>query len=905
LKLRRLHVRRMPGIHEGFEVDRLHDGLTIVVGANGAGKSTLCRALAALLWPGLDRDDAISVDATFEDGPRAWHARREGTRTGWQCDGREHAAPSYPGEPASRCFLLRFGDLLLPGGATDEAVAREVRRQLAGGFDLHQVSRSEFELAARHGRVEESRLRERTREAQRIRTFQEELGRREDEQRSLERRLAEAQAAAEQLPELREAAALARARARLCAVQAELRGFPPGLDRLHGDERERFRELELERERLSSEIAACRAEIEATSTRIEGLQLAAEERERDARARREIEAFVARQRALFRGVALALLAAAPVVAWLGRSGAAWALGLAGAAIVALTLVWRRNREVAESAGLREALAHELEALLERARSETARTPRLEKMLEHNVERSTALWSACGLAPGDAAELGRRLDARERHRRLAVEAERLALTIGEIEARVGARLAAYTLEELEVEIAAAESLGAAHTELARASGALEAEVGQARRGNVLERALAEVASAREALSRRRDEALAAACGRFWIEQLASETDLAYRPRLLARAQSLFARFTQHRYALQLTEGPAPAFRAVEVETGDGRSLAELSDATRVQLLLAARLAYVEQVDPDARLPLVLDEVLATSDPERFEAVASALLPLAAEQGRQVLYASADPADRGRFDRVLRGAGLPEAAIVDLDVVRGLGTRVRGRTTLEVPPLPDVPAPGTLAAEDYGERLGVPSVDPRRPVGSLHLFHLLRDDLRLLHALLRERIATVGQWRLLVSSGAARHLVGEAAAERISALADVAEELFGSWRIGRGRPVDAAVLRRAGLGETWVARLASLAEEAEGDAATLLARLERRDDERARGFQSRLRERLREHLLDEGYLDEREPLDEPTLHARVRSGVERHVEAGRLGAGAVPLKVHELLHQGRVHLEGRKP
>jgi hypothetical protein len=338
--------------------------------------------------------------------------------------------------------------------------------------------------------------------------------------------------------------------------------------------------------------------------------------------------------------------------------------------------------------------------------------------------------------------------------------------------------------------------------------------------------------------------------------------------------------------------------VETETGAGKSLAELSDATRIQLLLAARLAFASHVDRDAVLPLFLDEVLTTSDPERFIAVTESLLVFVREQQRQIFYLTANPGDVVQWDRVLQNNGLGPVTPIDLASLRSLAAGAGGESELQVPPAPEVPSPAGKDAESYGCLLKVPRVDLHRPSTALHLFHLLRDELDLLYRLLVSRIRTVGQWRRIAATGGGATLVGGDAAERISALADVAEAFFDAWRVGRSRPIDTGVLRNAELSDIWIDKLESLLEELGGDPARLLDALEKREDERTKGFRTRVLEKLRAYLIQHGYLDEREPLDEAAIHSRVQVAVAVHVHKGVIRAETVAARVHELHHPGGV-------
>src|SRR5690606_25685238 len=127
-------------------------------------------------------------------------------------------------------------------------------------------------------------------------------------------------------------------------------------------------------------------------------------------------------------------------------------------------------------------------------------------------------------------------------------------------------------------------------------------------------------------------------------------------------------------------------------------------TRVQLLLAVRVAFVETQEQGARLPLVFDEVLANSDDDRAQAAIEAVMALA-RAGRQVFYLTAQWDEVSRWQRALDGAGL-DHRFIDLAEVRRLAAAGRRPLPAMGPARLAPPAPGGCTYQEYGQLLQVP-------------------------------------------------------------------------------------------------------------------------------------------------------------------------------------------------------
>ncbi|MCG5548332.1 AAA family ATPase [Halorhodospira halochloris] len=497
--------------------------------------------------------------------------------------------------------------------------------------------------------------------------------------------------------------------------------------------------------------------------------------------------------------------------------------------------------------------------------------RLQRELDELASERGQLFEQAGLEEDQRDELARRCEQhpawREQRDRLreaaAVEAERRSALASD--EQLLSRVDSGDEQGLQADLEQAENEAAELENLRDQASTIRTRLHDAGRDWRLEQAMAATESRQAALHERFAEGLFAEAAQVLLDNVEREHRQHHEPQVLSDARDRFRRFTRHNYDLCL--GEDFTFFARDLSQQVDRDLGELSTGTRMQLLLAVRLAWADQLEQDREsLPLFLDEALTASDEERFVLIGATLGQMAREEGRQVFYLSARRHELPLWQRAV--GELPH--VIDLAQIRFGAASDSAQVDFALPERDPVPAPGEQEpAYDYAQRIGVPAIAPRAPAGSMHIFHLLRDDLPLLHRLLEDwRTMTLGQFEgLLDSSAAPAVIAAQTERQRLRGRCSVARLWLNAWRYGRGTPVDRTVLERsAAVSATFIDRVAELCDGLSGDGEALIEAL--RNGE-VRRFQSSKIDELAQWLEDEGYIDPATPLD---AEARERQVVQ---------------------------------
>ncbi len=423
-----------------------------------------------------------------------------------------------------------------------------------------------------------------------------------------------------------------------------------------------------------------------------------------------------------------------------------------------------------------------------------------------------------------------------------------------------------LEELDQKDSDLSDLADTAADLRDTISEIKAQIKLARSGNNIESLISERDEILSQLEDKRDQAIRAEAGQLLLATVEQEHETTQMPRVLADANQLFADFTHHSYKIELDKsGGQPRLIAINQTTNKRQSIGQLSDGTRAQLLLSARVAFAKEAEGGSPFPLFLDEALDQSDPARTHAIVRSLGRIARDQNRQIFYLTSDPSDLGRIQQALAEEGCEKAVEIDLGAIRSDIEAVGELSSLFVAPKDLVPEPASLSVEDYGALIKARPFDPTKDHSSQHLIHILWDQLNYLHEMLAIGVVSVGQWQSISDSDFIGHSVSQTIdLDQVGYRAEFLQVFCDLWQQGRGIPVDRDVLIDSkAISDKFMDGISEIADQLDGDGQALIKTINDRSDDRLAGFMRKKGDDLEQYLLDQGYIDEKPTLTEETL------------------------------------------
>ncbi|MCF7890071.1 AAA family ATPase [Candidatus Bipolaricaulota bacterium] len=356
------------------------------------------------------------------------------------------------------------------------------------------------------------------------------------------------------------------------------------------------------------------------------------------------------------------------------------------------------------------------------------------------------------------------------------------------------------------------------------------------------------------------------GNVLFNYLRDEVFSRSRPRVFSRGGEIFTRITRGGNRLVLAETDPPAFKAVDTESGEARSLEELSSGTRLQLLMSVRMAFVEQQEDGVKLPLLMDEVLANSDDVKASEVIDVALEFS-RAGRQIFYFTAQGDEVAKWRDKLAEMEEVSGQFIDLSEARGLTETIKVPEDVNFDPDNGPPPPGDMCHGDYGEALGITSFDPAKGPGSAHLWYIV-GDVEILYRLLSLEIDSWGRFKALTRENASiLDRFDEVELVKIRDLGQALERYVDAWRVGRNRPIDRTVLERSGaITENFMDEVVELVRETNGEPEQVINRLEKGE---VPGFRTDKKNELEDFLEENDYIKDGDKLSREEIKTRLLS------------------------------------
>ena len=373
-----------------------------------------------------------------------------------------------------------------------------------------------------------------------------------------------------------------------------------------------------------------------------------------------------------------------------------------------------------------------------------------------------------------------------------------------------------------------------------------------------------------LAEQRDQIATSVAGAAMIDWLRDTARQQSRPEVFRQANGMLTRITSGSLSLETLDSQngssEPGFAARDNTTDRVRPLQELSTGERVQVLLAVRLGFIA-TDERVRLPLILDEVLATMDDQRAGAVIDAVIE-ALREGRQVFCLTAQHDEAGKWLSRVQAAGI-EHRVIDLAATRGRSDAEARPLDVEPVQRPAVPAPTSEDRHAYADLLDIPAINPySSSAAEVHLWHLF-DNPHVLHRVLHAGYTRWGPLHAVLEQGVSlANLVGESDpplqlnAEQLTRRAEAIEAVCEAWRQGRGQPVTREAIEECpAVGESFIDRVHELSEQLGHDARSLVDQVKY-----LTRWRTKKTTELESWLTDHGYLDPADRLTRDQLRAR---------------------------------------
>ncbi|MFO8001923.1 MAG: hypothetical protein R6U46_11815 [Marinilabilia sp.] len=398
--------------------------------------------------------------------------------------------------------------------------------------------------------------------------------------------------------------------------------------------------------------------------------------------------------------------------------------------------------------------------------------------------------------------------------------------------------------------------------------IESAVREIKKGHELEDVLAQKEEAFGDLEDAYRENISRYTGNLIVEELKAQTREQNHPEVFREARGLFNRITAGRYELRVANNEQVAFTAYDTVLKKEQPLPELSTGTRVQLLLAVRLAFIEKQEDTIKTPLLADELLANSDDERAGAIIQAIIGIS-RSGRQIFYFTAQDDEVRKWHAFLANQEDINFRIIPL---HGQGdNQTINQPAIphaeELDLLPKVPYPSGKTHKEYGQELQVePFNILTAEVSQLPLWYLI-EDVEMLYSCRKAGLRYWGQMQSFRNNHGVIAGIDEEQWKKIENKARLLEHFQELYKQGRPSPISREELERSGsVTPAFMDEVADKLKELHGDPGKLISALKNGEIPK---FRKNKAYELEQYLYDQNILDSREPLSSEEINIRLQA------------------------------------
>jgi uncharacterized protein YhaN len=501
----------------------------------------------------------------------------------------------------------------------------------------------------------------------------------------------------------------------------------------------------------------------------------------------------------------------------------------------------------------------------------------QKRLESAVSKVEAVYKKLGIENGKIEEVRKLMEQFPRYKSADQDHHTAGINFTAREAELkshplynenSAEIDGLQADDIRSRITECEIKASNLSDLIKRITEIEVLVKQKKEGGELEQAIADRKNALAQIEDLYDRNLSSRTGFLLLEHLKKETGEQSRPEVFKKATRILNRITSGRYELRVSGKNKAEFKAYDTVLKQGLDLAEISTGTRVQLLMAIRLAFIESQESSIKIPILADELLANSDDQRGSAIIEALYEISRD-GRQIFYFTSQPYEAGKWASFLKNKNDPHYKIIMLD---GTG---KGKRKPEKPELGriefvrEIPAPGKTTIEKYGKMLNIPEYDLISGISEQVSVYYLTDDPVLLYNCYKSGIQTWGQLMSYYNNNGKMERLSEEAIKKMRIRIRLLEEFQELYRQGRPRPVDMDILEESGIvTDPFREQIKQSLDDVKGNPIDLLESFLKIPK-----FRKEKIEKLKDYFFDKEYLDESKPLDKNEIILHLQAKISR--------------------------------